>query len=108
MGAFLRHPPGSGHSGPHLGAEFPTREEPDTPEYLLRLIFLGFLLAVLIVEVFGKGPVTAHRIRGAIVVYLLLGGVWGLLYHLVALAIPNSFHLPGDLAAGDRWRSSEF
>jgi Ion channel len=68
---------------------------------VLRLIFLGFLLAVLIVEVFGEGPVTAHRIRGAIVVYLLLGGVWGLLYHLVALTIPNSFHLPGGLAADD-------
>ena len=41
---------------------------------VLRLIFLGFLLAVLIVQVFGAGAVTAHRIRGAIVVYLLLGG----------------------------------
>ena len=44
---------------------------------------------------------TAHRIRGAIVVYLLLGGVWSLLYHLVALTIPHSFHLPGGLAAAD-------
>ncbi len=59
---------------------------------VLRIIFLGFLLAVLIVQVFGAGPVTAHRIRGAIVVYLLLGGMWSFLYYIVALTIPNSFH----------------
>jgi hypothetical protein len=68
---------------------------------ILKLIFLGFLFAVLIVQVFGPGAVTPHRIRGAIAVYLLLGGAWALLYHLVAMAIPNSFHLPRDLAAAD-------
>jgi len=68
---------------------------------ILRLTFLCFLLAVLIVQVFGGGPVTGHRIRGAIVVYLLLGAVWSLLYHMVALIIPNSFHLPEGLAVGN-------
>ncbi len=68
---------------------------------ILRLIFVGFLLAVLIAQVFGAGPVTAHRIRGAIVIYLLLGGMWSLLYHLVALTIPNSFHLPEGLDLGN-------
>ncbi len=68
---------------------------------VLRLIFLGFLLAVLVVQVFGAGPVTAHRVRGAIVVYLLLGGAWSLLYHIVALNIPNSFHLSEGLATGN-------
>ncbi len=47
----------------------------------LSLIYLGFLLAVVEVQVFGEGPVTGHRIRGAIVVYLIalyraLGGGW--------------------------------
>ena len=64
----------------------------------LKLIFLGFLFAVLIVQVFGAGPVTPHRIRGAIVVYLLLGGMWSLLYHIVALTVPHSFHLTEGLA----------
>ena len=68
---------------------------------ILRVIFLGFLLAVLFVQVFQAGAVTAHRIRGAIVIYLLLGGLWSLLYHLVALTIPHSFHLPGGLAVSD-------
>lgn len=67
----------------------------------LRLIFLGLLLAVLFVQVFQVGAVTAHRIRGAIVIYLLLGGMWSLLYHLLALTIPNSFHLPESLDIGN-------
>ena len=63
----------------------------------LSLIYLGFLLAAVGVQVFGEGPVTGHRIRGAIVVYLLLGGIWALLYQVVALAIPQAFRLPEGL-----------
>ena len=66
----------------------------------LKLIFLGFLFAVLIVQVFGPGAVTPHRVRGAIAVYLLLGGMWSLLYHIVALAVPHSFHLTEGLVDG--------
>jgi hypothetical protein len=65
------------------------------------IIFLSLLLAVLIVQVFRKGEVTAHRIRGAIVVYLLLGGLWSAFYSLAALAIPHAFQWPEGLAAGD-------
>jgi hypothetical protein len=67
----------------------------------LAMVFLSLLLAVLIVQVFQKGAVTAHRIRGAIVVYLLIGGAWSLLYQLVALTIPHSFHFPGNLTLSD-------
>ena len=68
-------------------------------DLLLKLIFIGLLLAVLIVQVFKSGPVTAHRIRGAIVVYLLLGGAWGLLYRLIHLTTPHAFHLAAGVAA---------
>ena len=67
----------------------------------LSFIYLGFLLAMVSVQVFGEGPVTGHRIRGAIVVYLLLGGLWALLYQVVALTIPQAFRLPEGLAGGD-------
>jgi len=67
----------------------------------LSLIYLGFLLAMVAVQVFGEGPVTGHRIRGAIVVYLLLGGLWALLYQVVALTIPQAFRLPEGMAGGD-------
>jgi hypothetical protein len=70
-------------------------------DLVLKLIFLGLLLAVLIVQVFKAGPVTAHRIRGAIVVYLLLGGAWSILYSIVHLTTPHAFHLTKELAGGD-------
>ncbi len=66
----------------------------------LSLIYLGFLLAVVGIQVFGEGPVTGHRIRGAIMIYLLLGGIWALLYQVVALNIPQAFRLPESMAGG--------
>jgi hypothetical protein len=66
----------------------------------LSLIFLGFLLAVVVLQVFREGPVTGHRLRGAIVVYLLLGAVWALAFQMVALSSPGAFRFPDDLAAG--------
>jgi hypothetical protein len=65
------------------------------------LIYLGFLLAMVAAQVFGEGQVTGHRIRGAVVVYLLLGALWALLYQVVALTIPEAFRLPEDLAGND-------
>ncbi len=67
----------------------------------LNLIYLGFLFALVVVQVFREGPVTGHRIRGAIVIYLLLGGIWAMLYQVVALTIPHAFRLPEGIAGGD-------
>jgi len=66
----------------------------------LSLIYLGVLLAVVIAQVFRDGPVSAHRIRGAIVIYLLLGVMWAFAYQVVALTIPQAFRLPEGLTAG--------
>jgi hypothetical protein len=65
------------------------------------LLFLLLLLAILIVKVFRKGEVTPDRIRGAIVVYLLIGGMWSFFYFTIALTIPHSFNWPKNLAVGD-------
>jgi hypothetical protein len=46
------------------------------------MLFLILLLAILIVKVFKKGEVTPDRIRGAIVVYLLIGGMWSFFYFM--------------------------
>lgn len=68
---------------------------------LIGLIYLGFLVAAVIIQVFRDGPVTGHRIRGAIVVYLLVGGVWALSYQFLALLIPGAFLLPPSVSADD-------
>ncbi|MFP3866803.1 MAG: potassium channel family protein [Desulfobacteraceae bacterium] len=67
----------------------------------LSLIFLAILLAVVIAQVFRAGQVTPHRIRGAIAIYLLLGGLWAFMYQVVALNIPQAFRLPEGLVVGD-------
>src|SRR4030042_4187534 len=67
----------------------------------LSLIYLGILFAVVIAQVFRDGPVTAHRIRGAILIYLLLGAMWAFTYQVVALTIPQAFRLPEGLTAGN-------
>jgi len=64
------------------------------------LIYLGILLVVVIAQVFRDGPVTAHRIRGAIVIYLLLGVMWAFTYQLAALTIPEAFRMPEPLTGG--------
>lgn len=68
---------------------------------VLGMIFLLFLLATLIVQVFMTGAVTAHRIRGAIVVYLLIGGMWSFFYFIMALTIPHAFNWPEGMATGN-------
>jgi hypothetical protein len=67
-----------------------------------RLIFLFLLLGVLFVQVFRAGPVTAHRIRGAIVIYLLLGLMWCAFYHIAFLIVPHSLHFPHGLVIDNR------
>jgi hypothetical protein len=52
------------------------------------------LTVVILAKVFGKGPVTAHRVKGAIAVYLLFGMTWALLYGLLDQTLPNAFNLP--------------
>jgi len=59
---------------------------------VLKIFFVALLLAVLIIQVFRAGAVTAQRIRGAIVVYLLVGGMYSFFYYLTALTVPQAFH----------------
>jgi hypothetical protein len=68
---------------------------------ILGILFLTLLLAILIVQVFQKGEVTPDRIRGAIVVYLLIGGMWSFFYFIIALHKPDSFNWPQGMVVGD-------
>jgi voltage-gated potassium channel Kch len=67
----------------------------------LTLLFLGLLVAVVMIQVFRGGAVTGHRIRGAVVVYLLFGLIWALAYQVAALLLPGAFQLPANVSADD-------
>ncbi|HLK12112.1 MAG TPA: ion channel [Candidatus Binatia bacterium] len=58
------------------------------------LLFCVLLIRVVLAQVFRQGPITAHRIQGAIAVYLLLAFTWGFAYELVALADSAAFNMP--------------
>jgi Ion channel len=52
---------------------------------------LGLMSGVVLIQVFRKGPITAHRIQGAVAVYLLLGLIWEFAYELILIQYPGSF-----------------
>jgi len=61
--------------------------------------YFSLLIYVMLRQVFRDGPVTAHRIQGAIAVYLLIGITWAVIYQLIALLIPGAFSFPVSMTA---------
>lgn len=59
------------------------------------LVFLALLTTALLYKVFSdSGPVTVHKIRGAIAAYLLIGITWAFLYGLLDQLLPQALSLP--------------
>jgi hypothetical protein len=52
------------------------------------------LAGLVLVHVYRPGPISLHRVQGAIAVYLILAFVWAQAYKLVALSDPDAFNLP--------------
>jgi hypothetical protein len=55
------------------------------------LLSLLLLLVVVLGQTLRSGPVTFHRIQGAVAAYLLLGIIWAHAYSLIALFRPGAF-----------------
>jgi voltage-gated potassium channel Kch len=56
------------------------------------MVACGMLAAIVLVQVFREGPMTVHRIQGAVAVYLLLALVWAFAYGVIAHLVPGAFH----------------
>jgi hypothetical protein len=63
---------------------------------LFTFFTLSALVYVLFHQVSRDGPVTAHRIRGAIALYLLIAMLFAFLYSLIEELAPGAFNMPGD------------
>jgi hypothetical protein len=61
---------------------------------VLSLVVMGLLAGVVLLQVFREGPMTLHRVQGAVAVYLLVGLMWAAVYELIALHWPGAFQLP--------------
>ena len=65
----------------------------------LTILALSILAVLVLIRVFRAGPITGHRIQGAIAVYLLLGLIWVSAYNLIHQTIPGAFRFPeGELS----------
>jgi len=62
---------------------------------LFTFFCLSALVYVVFLEVSREGPVTAHRIRGAIALYLLIAMLFAFLYSLAEELSPGAFNMPG-------------
>ena len=60
----------------------------------LSLTFTAIVASVTLLQVVRAGPITAHRIEGAVAAYLLVAYAWALAYQLVELNDPSSFSFP--------------
>jgi hypothetical protein len=66
------------------------------------LLSLLLFLAVVLGQTLRSGPVTFHRLNGAVAAYLLLGVIWAHAYALVAALHPGAFSGAGSAADGSR------
>ncbi len=64
---------------------------------LMLFCIMGFLVIVLW-QVFREGPVTVHRIQGAVAGYLLLSVLFAVAYGIVEALSPGSFQMPAALS----------
>ena len=63
------------------------------PDVLLSALLCAILAAIVLVQVFRAGPITAQRLQGAVAVYLLFGLAWAFTYTFIALRWPDAFAL---------------
>jgi hypothetical protein len=63
-------------------------------------VFLMTGIVVVLSRVLDRGLITIDKVCGAISVYLLMGFAWGMLYMLLNILQPASFHLPELNTAG--------
>ncbi len=64
---------------------------------LLAVVTLGCFAAIVLKRVFEPGPVTRHRIHGAVCAYLLFGLMWAAAYAFVAQVVPQPFSVATDV-----------
>ncbi len=72
---------------------FPSATTTLSRSFLLSLLW-GLLATEILRHVLGKGPITWHRIRGAVSIYLFFGLILAEFYRALATFIPGSFQLP--------------
>lgn len=63
-------------------------------ELALTGVCYALIICVVAMMVYGEGPVTGHRIRGAIALYLLIAALFAIAYALLETVSPGAFRFP--------------
>jgi hypothetical protein len=61
---------------------------------ILAVVTFACFAAIVLKRVFEAGPVTTHRIHGAVCAYFLFGLMWAAAYAFIGTAFPQAFNLP--------------
>ncbi len=69
-------------------------------EALASALSIGVLMVLVVKLVFDPGPITWHRMGGAICAFLLFGVMWAQLYQLLETLHPGAFTFPSPAARG--------
>ena len=75
---------------------------------LLMLACIAGFLVIVLWHVYGEGPVTGHRVMGAVAGYLLLSLVFAISYSLVEYLFPGAFQMPAALSRSGEPQSQLF
>jgi len=67
---------------------------------MLSILSVIGMVIVVLWQVYREGPVTGHRVRGAVAAYLLIAILFAYSYTLFAFVFPGSFQLPAWAEAG--------
>jgi hypothetical protein len=85
------------------------REGPvlDYADFATGIAVITLLIGMVFVKVFEKGPVTFHRIVGAVAGYMLIGNLWADMFQFLYIHLPGSLQLAAS-DAGSVIRPSTF
>jgi len=70
---------------------------------IVGMVFLVFAALAILGRVFAAGPVTRHRVEGAVAVYLLLGLIFGSAFAFIAMTVPDAFAIDTTRIAITGW-----
>ena len=63
-------------------------------DFITDVAVFSLLMGMVLVKVFEAGPITAHRVVGAIVVFMLVGNLWAVIFQFIFGYTPDAFQLP--------------
>ena len=75
---------------------------------LFTVLSIVSMIIVVLWQVYRDGPVTGHRVRGAIAAYLLMGVFFAYSYALISHLAPGSFQLPAWVSEAGPERTEAF